>query len=281
MRKIIVPSDFSDHAFNALKYACQLFRHESCEIFIIHAYADEVYQRSREVKRSVLEELKQVTHEESDSGLSEIRRSIPDVSPNPKHEFKTASIFATLTDAINELVNKEDIDLVVMGTRGKSEIERDKFGSNTLRVMKYVQCPVMAIPTGHNFQVPKNILFPTNYLIPYKRRELQFLCEMADSSRASITMLYIDPVEHLSLRQEDNMKFLKECLYKPKLHFETGPQDDKASVILDHIGKNDMHLLVMVNSRHTLAEDLLYTSTIDKLCIELRIPYLVLQNLGR
>jgi nucleotide-binding universal stress UspA family protein len=281
MRKIIITTDFSDNAFNALKYACQLFKHEQCEFFIVHAYADEVYQRSREVKRSVFEELKEVTHVESDSGLSQTKKAVIETSKNPKHNFKTVSRFDTLTDALNDLVNEEDIDMVVMGTRGRSETQHYKFGSNTLHVMKYVQCPVMAIPIDYSFQVPKNILFPTNYLIPYKRRELQLLCDLADSYRSKITMLYIDPVEHLSLRQEDNMKFLKECLYKPKLIFETGPQDDKSSVILNHVRNHGTHLLAMVNSRHTLAEDLLYTSTIDKLGIELKIPYLVLQNLSR
>ena len=107
-----MPTDFSDNAFNALKYACQLFKYESCEFFVIHAYADEVYQRSREVKRSVLEELKEVTLEETEATLGDIHKAILDYSPNPKHKFKTLSIFATLTDAINELVNEEDIDIV-------------------------------------------------------------------------------------------------------------------------------------------------------------------------
>jgi nucleotide-binding universal stress UspA family protein len=281
MRKIIITTDFSANAFNALKYACQLFKHEECEFYIVHAYADEVYQRSREVKRSVFEELKEVTHMESESGLTDIKKALIEISTNPKHSFKTISLFATLTDALNDLVNEKDIDMVVMGTRGRSEAQPYKFGSNTLHVMKYVQCPVMAIPKSYGFQVPRNILFPTNYLIPYKRRELQLLCEVADSYKSVITMLYIDPVEHLSLRQEDNMKLLKECLYKPKLLFETGPQDDKASVILNHIRKHNIHLLVLLNSRHTHAEELLYTSTIEKLGTELEIPYLVLQNLSR
>ena len=47
MRKILVPTDFSDNAFNALKYACQVFKYEKCEIFIMHAYADEVYQQDK------------------------------------------------------------------------------------------------------------------------------------------------------------------------------------------------------------------------------------------
>ncbi len=281
MRKIIVPTDFSDNAFNALKYACQVFKYERCEIFIVHAYADEVYRQSREVERSFLEGLKLSTHEKSDRGLQKIKGQITDYSPNPNHSFTTSSAFGTLTDEINEIVNRENMDIVVMGTKGKTDDRSITFGSNTIQVLKYVQCPVMAIPAGYGFQTPKNILFPTNYLIPYKRRELKLLCEMADSFRASLTMLYIDPVEHLSLRQEDNMKFLKECLYKPKLNFETGPQEDKAKVILDYIHKHDVQLLVMVNSRHSYVEDMLYPSTIDKLGMELRIPFMVLQNLPR
>ncbi|HER39641.1 MAG TPA: universal stress protein, partial [Salinimicrobium catena] len=43
MRKIIIPTDFSENAFNALKFAAELFKYERSDFFILHAYADEVY----------------------------------------------------------------------------------------------------------------------------------------------------------------------------------------------------------------------------------------------
>ena len=281
MRKLLVPTDFSENAFNALKYASQAFKYERCEILVVHAYADEVYKQAASMKREELEALKKKVLNQSDNQLKELLKIIRDYSPNPNHSCQSLSIFGTLTDSINDLVNREDMDLVVMGTRGKTDDRNITFGSNTLQVLKYVQCPVMAIPAGYSFQAPKEMLFPTNYLIPYKRRELKLLCEMADSYRATIHMLYLDPVAHLSLRQEDNMQFLKECLYKPGLNFETGPQGDKAGVILDYIKRHGIQLLIMVNSRHTHVEDMLYPSTIDKLGLELRIPFLVFQNLPR
>lgn len=281
MRKIIVPTDYSENAYNALKYACQAFKYEKAEISVVHAYADEVYHRASTTDRSALEAFKHEVCQESEAGLQELAENIRSYSPNPNHEIKAKAVFGTLTDAINDLVIEENTDIVVMGTRGETNDRSVTLGSNTIQVLKYVQCPVMAVPTGYAFKAPKEILFPTNYLIPYKRRELKLLCEMADSFRATIHMLYLDPLDRLSLRQEDNMRFLKECLYKPKLQFETGPQGEKAGVILDYIEKGSIQLLVMVNSRHTHTDDMLYTSTIDKLGLRLKVPFLVLQNLAR
>ena len=64
----MVPTDFSDNAFNALKYACQVFKYEKCEIFVMHAYADVVYQQDKLTKRSQLDVLK----EEIKSCINEI-----------------------------------------------------------------------------------------------------------------------------------------------------------------------------------------------------------------
>lgn len=43
IRTVLVPTDFSKNAFNALKYSCQVFKYEICEICIVHAYTIETY----------------------------------------------------------------------------------------------------------------------------------------------------------------------------------------------------------------------------------------------
>ncbi|MGI9546969.1 MAG: universal stress protein [Flavobacteriaceae bacterium] len=281
MRKVVVPSDFSENAFNALRYACQVFKYERSEIFILHAYADEVYRQDSVVKRSFLNELKEVTYQNSQKRLEEILKRIREYSPNPKHNFRVISAFGTLTDEINDLVNQENIDVVVMGTRGETNDRKMTFGSNTIQVLKYVHCPVLAIPESYSYHSPKEMLFPTDFMLPYKRRELKLLCEMSGSFRSTIHLMYINPLQKLSLRQEDNKEFLHECLQKAKLSFETTEEEDKTAAITKYIVHNDIDMLVMVNSRHSHLEDLLYRSTIDKIGLHIKIPFLVLQNLSR
>lgn len=281
MRKIVIPTDFSENAFNALKYACEIFKYERSDIFILHAYADEVYQQGNITDRSKLEIHKDELFRNSEEQLAAILEKIREYSPNPRHNFKKITAFGSLIDEVNDLVDQENMDIVVMGTRGAANDRNITFGSNTLQVMKYVQCPVLAIPEDYAYHSPKQLLFPTNYLIPYKRRELKLLCELTGSFRSTIHLLYIDPLKKLSLRQEDNQEFLKTGLSKANLIFETTPEKDKTVAITKYIVHNEIDMLVLVNSRHSHLEDLLIQSTLNKLGLHVKIPFLVLQNLAR
>ena len=281
MRKILVPTDFSDNAFNALKYACQVFKYEKCEIFIMHAYADEVYQQDKLTKRSQLDVLKGEISQNSERQLKKVLEEVKHHYPNPNHNYRMVPAFGSLIDEVDDLVNQENMDIVVMATRGETNDRSLTFGSNTLQVLKYISCPVLAIPEGYEYHAPKEVLFPTNYLVPYKRRELKLICDMSGSFRSTIHMLYIDPIKKLSLRQEDNQQFLRDSLPKAKLLFETTQEKDKTIAITKYIVHKDIDMLVLVNSRHSFLEDMLSQSTIDKIGLHIKIPFLVMQNLFR
>ncbi len=281
MRKVVIPTDFSKNAFNALKYACQVFKYERSEFYIVHAYADEVYAEDTVLEPHFFEQVKATVLKNSESHLKQVLDDLNEYSPNPRHEYKTLSAFGSLTDEVNDLVSKENMDIVVMGTKGKTNDRKLSFGSNTLAVMKYVDCPVLAIPEGYAYEAPRELLFPTNYQVPYRRRELKLLCNITGSFRSTIHFLYIDPLKSLPARQRDNQEFLKSELKKAKLLFETSPEKDKTKAIMNYIAKNDIDMLVMVNSRHSHLEYMLYQSTLDKIGLHIKIPFLVLQNLAR
>lgn len=280
MRKIVTPTDFSDNAFNALHYAVELFKYEKCEFFLLHAYADEVYKEEF-LTNEQNEHLKASIHSSSERKLLEILEKIKEFSPNPRHSFKTFAIFGSLVDEVNDLVNSKNADLCVMGTRGMTNDRKLSFGSNTLLVLKYVQCPVLSIPENFKYNVPEKILFPTNYLIPYQKRELKIISEIARTYGTEVHLLYISnfPVE--SYRQKDNQIFIKEQFLNIKYHCHQVPETDKISAITNFIEKMKIDLLVMVNSRHTYLEDILLQGTIEKISLYPKIPFLVLQNFNR
>jgi len=281
MRKILIPTDFSDNAMNAIQYALELFKYERSDFFIMHAYQDEIYADNTLLSQETLDKVTQIISDKSQKHLDSILKKIKEISPNPRHSYNIISSNSLLIDEADKIVDDENIDIIVMGTRGETNDRKLTFGSHTLQVLKYVQCPVLAIPENYKYTQPKHILFPTDYMIPYKRRELKLLCEMASPYRAVIDMLYISKSDKLSLRQEDNRDFIEEGLCKNTLNFKTINGKNITNTIYTYLKENKIDMLVMVNTRHSFLESILFQSTIDKMSLHIDIPFLVLQNIRR
>lgn len=281
MRRILIPTDFSDHALNALKYALKLFKHDICKFYIMHAYQDEIYADQTLMSREILSEISRIIEKKSLKQLDRILKLIKKSYPNSKHSYKILAINNLLIEEANKIVNDENIDIIIMGTRGQTNDRMLSLGSNTLQVLKHVQCPVLAIPENYNGTHPSHILFPSNYLIPYKRRELKLLCELAAPYSPIIDMLYISKIATLSKRQERNLKLIEKELHKTKINFKTVNAKNITNTIYSYIKENNIDMLVMVNTRHSFLEFILFKSTIDKISLNIDIPFLALQNLER
>lgn len=281
MRKILIPTDFSENALNALKYATDLFKYEVSEFYIMHAYQDDVYSDEVLLSRETLDEVKTIVSNTSVEKLENIKKKIVGISPNPRHTFNIVSANNILLDEADKIVDKQNIDIIVMGTKGKTDDKKLTFGSNTLQVLKYVQCPVLAIPANYKYTQPKHILFPTNYMIPYKRRELKLLCEMISPYRAIVDILYISKSSKLSRRQQDNRDFIKEELCKNTINFKIESSKHIINTIYKYIKEHPIDMLIMVNTTHSFLENILFKSSIDELSLNLDIPFLALQNMKR
>ena len=278
MRKILIPTDFSENAMNAIQYALELFKYERSEFFIMHAYQDETYADDSLLNQETLDKVIQIIKDKSQKKLKDIIKLLP---PNPRHTYHMLASNSMLMDEADKIVDDENIDIIVMGTRGKTNDKKSTFGSHTLQVLKYVQCPVLAIPENYKYKQPKHILFPTDYLLPYKRRELKLLCEMVSPYRAVIDMLYISKSGKLSLRQQDNRAFIEEELCKNTINFKIVNSKHIINTIYKYVKENNTDILVMVNTRHSFLENILFQSTIDELSLNLDIPFLALQNMRR
>jgi hypothetical protein len=104
---------------------------------------------------------------------------------------------------------------------------------------------------------------------------------MAFPYRAIIDILYISKTRKLSLRQQDNQDFIKAELCKNTINFKVINSQHFINTIFQYIKENHIQMLVMVNTRHSFLENILFQSTIDKLSLHLDIPFLALQNMKR
>ncbi len=255
---------------------------ESSIFYIIHAYAEAVFlPETLNLPNEKIEIKKKEVAENCKTQINNLIEEMREKYPESNHQFRVITNCGYLLNEVNQLVNAENIDVLVMGTRGKTNDRNITFGSNTLQVLKQVQCPVLCVPENYTYKTPEKILFPTNYMIPYQKRELKLVDEICSYYNAEVHLLYVSNFGQLSKRQKTNQEFLQKQLDTDSITFHQIEESSKTNIFNETIDEMDIDLLVMVNSRRSYLEHLFTKSTIDKIGLKPKIPFLVLQNLPR
>ncbi|SDS57959.1 Nucleotide-binding universal stress protein, UspA family [Polaribacter sp. KT25b] len=281
MKKILIPIDFSKNSINAINYALALFKHEFCKFYILNAYQEDINLSNAPITKEVINEVIRTAGKDSQLQLKNTLKQIKKLSQNSKHLFKILSANNILVDEADRVVEEKNIDLIVMGTLGKTNNKKLTFGSHTLQVLKYVRCPVLVIPQGYTYKKPNHILFATDYSMPYQQRELALLNEVASDYKSTIDILYISDSGSLSVRQEGYKSFIKENLKNTKIHFKITKDKNISNEINKYIEDYETDILVMINRRHSFLENILFKDNIDKISLSIKIPFLALQNMRR
>jgi len=94
-------------------------------------------------------------------------------------------------------------------------------------------------------------------------------------------LLYVSDSDALDPGQEDNKRFLEHALHKAQIEFSAVPGTERAETILDFLDREAAQLLVMVNTGHGLVDRFLEQFTLDRLGMQVNIPFLVMQNCER
>ena len=278
MKTIILPTDFSKNAYNAISYALELFQNEECRFFLLNTYTPAIYQSEYILHSPGQIGLGDVYQSFSMEHLDELKKKLERRFKNPKHTFITHSVFNLLVDEITDLAGKEEVDMIVMGTQGATGAKEIFLGSHTVHVIKKAPCPVLAIPAGCKYDEPKAILFPTDYEIDYLHTKLTVLMELAKRHEAKLDVLHISTGFELSEKQESNKLSLSEMFGDLKHEFHDYPSQEIIDGINSFKSKSKVDLLVMIQNKHTFIERLFIEPVIKKIGFHVTIPFLVLPH---
>lgn len=270
---ILLPTDFSKNAMNAIQYAFNLYEKEACTFYILHSSYFK-YAPSRAVITShFIATLKKQGKDQ----MEELQQQLQTQYSNSNHEFKFILTNEDLKDAIRDAVEEYQINMVVMGTKGANEAPDIFAGSNTVDTLHHVKnCPILIIPNEYVYVQPKLIAFPTDYNRFYNDKELRPLLNMADLHNSKIKIFHINVEKKLTAVQRNNMKLLDNYLLFHAHNFYWLPKNtEKTKAIEAFIKELNIDMLVMVNYNHSLIENLLNEPVIKKLAFHPKIPILV------
>ena len=276
MKKILLPTDFSENSWDAISYISQLFKNEKCTLYLLNTYTPVIYHVEYVLVSAAEFGMVDAVKESSIKQLDAFKIRIKNTFKNPKHTIKTISAFNTLIPEINEVVVEKGIDYVAMGTKGATGLQEVLFGSNTVHAFKNIKCPLIAIPSGFAFETPYEVLFPTDYEIDYQDFHINPLIKLLGEYSSRVNVLIASYGYELSDYQKENKKKLEIYLNKTTNLFHSVSNQTLQDAINNFQLKTRVNLLVMINNKHSFFENLFFKSTINQIGFHLNIPFLVI-----
>lgn len=280
MKTILLPTDFSSNAFNAIDYAVQLFKDKDCTFIILNTYTPMAYNIATFADRYATIMTEEDTRNTSEKNLMEIKEKLEKKYNNPKHTIETKASFNLLTNEIVDVVEERNIDLIVMGTKGATGAKEVFLGTNTMYTIKKTNCAVIAVPEDFEYQDPKEILFPTDFNFSMENKHLNLLKTITTTHEARLNILNV----YFGASLNDAQKSLKadfEAFFKDNAHtFHTKEYVDLVEAVEQFQIKHKVNFLVMVQNKHTFFENLMFRPVIKQMVFHTNIPFMVMPSIA-
>jgi nucleotide-binding universal stress UspA family protein len=277
MKRILFPTDFSEAAKTAYVYALKFADSFNAEVIILHVYDLPIVETP-----PMPETTKEIFDIVEMNQFESFREQLPELhtlaeSKGLGHvKMRSVLLYGDLIYNINKVCEEEEVDMVIMGTKGATGLKETFIGSVTASVIANVTVPVLGIPAEADFNDIKTIAFTTQYK-DKDNDALKRALEIADKFDAGIACLYIknpDDPEDIDERIND-----WKIYYKDKnIDFFNIAGDHIEQTILDFIENQKVDMLVMRTHKRGFFEGLFHRSLTKKMAYHTKVPILIFHN---
>ena len=189
--RILIATDFSDASRNALRYAAAIARHHGARLYIVHVISSVGYKMAGPDAEVEAAEL-------AARELKELWGKLGGADESRQVELSLIVRRGNVYEELEELIQKELIDLVVVGTHGRTGVSKLMLGSVAEDIFRKVSCPVLTVGPNSAWDWPqrevgaeKVILFATDFG-DAAFKALPFAVSIANRSRSKLILLHVD-----------------------------------------------------------------------------------------
>ena len=269
---IIIPTDFSTVADNALRYGIDMAKQYNFQILLYHVVQLSTANFSHIV---YVEDIDKIMTEHKDAMKNKMEKLKLE---NPNVDFEYDVEAGLLFDNLSLKCEKIKPIAVLMGITGSGAL--DKFiGSNAVLAIKHLPCPVMIIPKSAKFTPIKNICLACDLKNVLQSTPLLSIKVFTKIFNAKIHILNVDyKNKNFSAQTPEelqNLEYIFDDL-PHDLHFVE--YENVQNAITDFVDSENIDLLMMVPKKHTFFESLFQKSNSKEMAYETHIPILNLQQ---
>ncbi len=189
MKNILLPTDFSEYAEKSYKYAAAIGLATDATIHLLHDFDLDYIHPAMPVESFDMEK------DKARKQLEAAKNKIQQYATTKELKIVIHSLMGDLTETVNTIIEREQIDFIIMGTKGAGGLKSVIFGSNTEKIINHTTVPCLVIPKNpveaYNY---KHIILATDYH-PLPDKNLELVRWFAETFDSRLTILHISPYE--------------------------------------------------------------------------------------
>lgn len=259
MKQILVATDFSESAANAMQYAMELARILHREVCVIHAihpteginnstynaiFIEDYYNNKREALRAWAAKFTE----------QEVYKDIP---------VLTLCNVGFLKNVITGYIKANQVEFLVMGITGSTGIS-GIVGSNASMMVSRVKIPTLFIPKESRFSNLPMITLATDYETRLSAEDVNALNELVKAFESqTMQVLYVEQ-KSVTVHRETHENKLKELIKSARLQFNYLTNNSALNGIMAFVETHQTDMLCLVKHHHNLVYRLFTRSTVNQ-----------------
>lgn len=271
MKRILIPTDFSDNAQKAAEYAIRLFVDEA-ELILIHTY------QIPHSGANVLISVQDILEKDAKKMLKDEEERLIGIFPQARPKLSIEARLGEPQEVLRRMIEEDMADLIVMGTQGASGLKGILVGSVASSVLERVNAPIIAIPSEAELHLPKNIAFAADDQSLNDLSLPEVVADLAIKNASHVHVINVINKEEArtvgvsDTSQSKPIGLLNEV--KQTYHFL---EDDDVVHGLDaFLEKHDVNLLALVNRKQDLFSMLFNRSVTKRMMLHAKTPILAI-----
>jgi len=275
MKNILLPTDFSENSLNAIEYAMEFFKHWECDFYILNIQKAAGYISADLVSGAKGDSIYDSIAGDNKKLINELKEDLTQKNKSKSYHFHGLFDYDDFISAVEQVVKIHAIDLIVMGTNGATGAKEAIFGSNTVQVIRNIDCPTLTIPEQYRLTSVKKALFSFKKHEDLSSKQIGVFREILNKYQCELNVMEIND-DSTTVEEQDNINVIKSLFpqYKYTYHALKAVPSLIAVNTATQLLKIDIHAVSLENK--TFLERLISGSETSQLSYDSLVPLLFL-----
>lgn len=273
MNSILIPTDFSPVADNAMRYALAFAEHYHLDITLFHV----VQLSTPDVANIVYVDAMTDIAKDSERQMQEKVASLQ--AENPGVNFSQKTVSGLFLDSLKEICDDIKPVAVLMGITGSGSTVDKLIGSNAILAMNSLNYPLIIVPKNSTFKPIQKICFACDLLNVVSSTPLISIKAFAKLFEAEVHVLNVDyQNRHYTANTPAEMETLASMFDTVKHEFHFIESENVQDAINNFVDQDKMDMLIMLPKKHSFFASLFHKSQTKEMAYQSHIPILALHQ---